>query len=232
MVIRGLPAASCGPRGRCVRSSLIRAAGFWLAVTGAGECRRDSMTTRCQLRFVRDLAVGRTADPDDPIAQVYIHSDGYPEGVLERLHQLERLLTATSTVRGPTYAAAQYLFIDTLASLSLYLDPGRDEERRVTATTPAEVCDPHRMEGLTQPLFLLGHGVEDPTSGIHGDEEYLYVVAVPPSAIDQRESRPWRVAVSERCGFPRWDAATGTAFSEATWQFEGTLSDARARFDV
>ena len=29
------------------------------------------------------------------------------------------------------------------------------------------------------PLFLLGHGVEDPADGVHGDKEYLYVVEIP-----------------------------------------------------
>lgn len=35
------------------------------------------------------------------------------------------------------------------------------------------------MEHLEQPLFLLGHGVENPANGIHGDEEYLYIVELP-----------------------------------------------------
>jgi len=188
------------------------------------------MSTRCQLRFVRTLKQGRTADPTEPVAQVYTHSDGYPEGVVGRLRQLKRLLEATRSVRGPAYAAAQYLFLEKLTSMSLYLDPNRDPERRLDATSPADVCDPSRIQHLSQPLFLLGHGVEDPRAGIHGDEEYLYVVAIPEYSLEQPEPPTWEVAVSEPCGFPRWDATTEAAFSEATWQFEGSLTEACGQF--
>jgi hypothetical protein len=182
------------------------------------------MSTRCQLRFARTLEQGRTAAPTAPVAQVYTHSDGYPEGVLGRLHQLKRLLEATRSVRGPAYAAAQYLFLEKLTSVSLYLDPNRGPERRLDAASPADVCDPARMQHLSQPLFLLGHGVEDPGAGIHGDEEYLYVVAIPEYSLEQVKLPAWKVAVSEPCGFPRLDAQTDAAFSETTWQFEGSLT--------
>ena len=184
------------------------------------------MSTRCQLRFVRTLEAGQTADPTDPVAQVYTHSDGYPSGVLKRLQELKQLLEATTSVRGPSYAAAQYVFLEKLASLTLYLDPDREARRRVDAHSPADVCQPSRMQHLSQPLFLLGHGIEDPRAGIHGDEEYLYIVAIPPYELGQIEPPTWQVAVSEQCGFPRWDDQTEGAFSEATWQFEGSLTAA------
>ena len=198
---------------------------------GAGERRRDPMSTRCQLRFVRTLEAGRTIEPIEPVAQVYTHSDGYPAGVLGRLHQLKQLLEATTSVRGPAYAAAQYVFLEKLTSIPLYLDPSREAGRRVDATSPADICNPTRMQHLSQPLFLLGHGIEDPRAGIHGDEEYLYIVAIPPHDLEQVEPPAWQVAVSEACGFPRWDAQTERAFSEATWKFEGSLADAISRFD-
>ena len=188
------------------------------------------MSTRCQLRFVRTLEQGRTADPTEPVAQVYTHSDGYPEGVLGRLRQLKQLLEATRSVRGPAYAAAQYVFLERLTSMSLYLDPNRSPERRLDASSPADVCDPARMQHLSQPLFLLGHGVEDPRAGIHGDEEYLYVVAIPEYKLDHTEPPTWEVAVSEPCGFPRWDAQTDAAFCAATWQFEGSLTEGCREF--
>lgn len=184
------------------------------------------MSTRCQLRFVRTLDAGRTTNPTDPVAQVYTHADGYPEGVLGRLHQLKQLLEATTSVRGPAYAAAQYVFLEKLRSLALYLDPSRDADRRVDATSPADVCDPSRLQHLSQPLFLLGHGMEDPRQGIHGDEEYLYIVAIPEYRLEQVEPPAWQVAVSEQCGFPRWDTQTNGAFCEATWEFEGPLAAA------
>jgi hypothetical protein len=86
------------------------------------------------------------------------------------------------------------------------------------------------MHHLSQPLFLLGHGVEDPRAGIHGDEEYLYVVAIPEYTLEQVEPPTWKAAVSEPYGFPRWDAQTDAAFSEATWQFEGSLLEGRSEF--
>ncbi|MUW13464.1 hypothetical protein GJ633_01480 [Halorubrum sp. CBA1125] len=187
------------------------------------------MSTRCQLRFVRDLDQGRTTDPTDPVAQVYTHSDGYPEGVLGRLHQLKQLLEATASVRGPAYAAAQYVFLEKLTTLPLYLDLKREPDRRLDASSPADVCDPSRMQHLAQPLFLLGHGIEDPRQGIHGDEEYLYIVAIPEYNLAQVEPPAWQVAVSEQCGFPRWDAQTDAAFCEATWQFEGSLTEAHGQ---
>ncbi|OYR49675.1 hypothetical protein DJ73_17365 [Halorubrum sp. Ea1] len=189
------------------------------------------MSTRCQLRFVRALNDGRTTDPTDPVAQVYTHSDGYPEGVLGRLYQLKQLLEATRSVRGPAYAAAQYVFLEKLRSMALYLDPTRSPERRLDVSSPADVCDPSRMQHLSQPLFLLGHGLEDPRQGIHGDEAYLYIVAIPPYEIEHVEPPAWQVAVSEACGFPRWDAQTDEAFGEATWEFEGPLVEAIERFD-
>ena len=184
------------------------------------------MSTRCQLRFVRTLEQGRTADPTDPVAQVYTHSDGYPTGVLKRLRELKQLLEATTSVRGPSYAAAQYVFLEKLASLTLYLDPNCEADRRVDAHSPADVCEPSRMQHLSQPLFLLGHGIEDPRFGIHGDEEYLYIVAIPPYELGQVEPPAWEVAVSEQCGFSRWDDQTDDPFGEAEWQFKGSLREA------
>jgi len=176
------------------------------------------MSTRCQLRFVRTLEAGQTADPADPVAQVYTHSDGYPSGVLKRLQELKQLLEATTSVRGPSYAAAQYVFLEKLASLTLYLDPDREARRRVDAHSPADVCQPSRMQHLSQPLFLLGHGIEDPRAGIHGDEEYLYIVAIPPYELGQiepphvaggRQRAVWIPAMgrSNRGGVQRGDVA-------------------------
>jgi len=83
------------------------------------------------------------------------------------------------------------------------------------------------MEHLDQPLFLLGHGVENPADGIHGDEEYLYVVELPTTnAFD--EPTEWTVKVSGHSAFPRWDGPADEAFERASWQFRGSLEDALA----
>lgn len=46
------------------------------------------------------------------------------------------------------------------------------------------------MEHLEQPLVLLGRGIENPATGIHSDEKYLYVVELPPrSPFDEPAER-------------------------------------------
>ena len=183
------------------------------------------MSTRSQLRFVRLSQTDATGD-----AQVYKHSDGYPSAVIHLLMELADLLHATKTLRGPNYAAAQFLFVDTCSVMPLYLptDDGPKEPRTMDARSARDAVDPSRMRDLDQPLFLLGHAVEDPATGIHGDEEFLYEVEVPegPSA----DPDEWTIRVSAHCGFPRWGGPTGAAFERATWQFEGSLPEAHARF--
>jgi hypothetical protein len=183
------------------------------------------MSTRSQLRFVQgiDSDADDTSEDRRRIAQVYRHCDGYPASVLRDLAQLEQLLDATRTERGPEYAAAQFLLLDKLGTMELYLDG--EPDRSIRADEPADLLDPTNMEHLDQPLFLLGHGVKNPVDGIHGDEEYLYVVELPTrNAFD--EPGEWSIKVSDHCGFPRWDGPTEEAFERATWQFEGTLTRA------
>jgi len=88
-----------------------------------------------------------------------------------------------------------------------------------------EENDVSGIAALEQPHFLLGFGIEDTKSGIHGDEEYLYVVELPPRSpfVDPGE---WTVKVSADSGFPRWDGPTEDAFERANWQYEGSLSGA------
>ena len=182
------------------------------------------MSTRSQLRFVRRIESNDNPDEEyRQIVQVYRHCDGYPDGVLRDLAQLKRLLDATRSERGPGYAAAQFLLLDKLGTMELYLDD--DPDRNIRADDPADLPDPANMEHLDQPMFLLGHGIENPADGIHGDEEYLYVVELPSrTAVD--DPGEWSVKVSDHCGFPRWDGPTEEAFDRATWQFHGHLEDA------
>jgi hypothetical protein len=180
------------------------------------------MSTRSQLRFVQRVEQPSETDGDDErIAQVYRHSDGYPASVLRDLAQLKELLDATRAERGPAYTAATFVFLDKLSTVGFYLDG--DPERTIDAAQPADLLEPSNIEHLDQPLFLLGHGVENPADGIHGDEEYLYVVELPTTnAFD--EPAEWTVKVSGHSAFPRWDGPTDEAFEQATWQFEGALS--------
>ncbi|ELZ16568.1 hypothetical protein [Natrinema limicola] len=181
------------------------------------------MSTRSQLRFVHRNESAAEQDSTNRIAQVYRHSDGYPESVLQDLTRLKQLLDETRTERGPSYAAAQFIFLETLSSMGLYVDEGR--ERHIRADQPDDLLDPSNMAHLEQPLFLLGHGVENPATGIHGDEEYLYIVELPTrNPFD--EPAEWTVKVSDHAGFPRWDGPTDSAFEQASWQFHGPLETA------
>ncbi|MBB6645743.1 hypothetical protein [Halobellus ruber] len=184
------------------------------------------MSTRSQLRFVQRVEQTDETDGNaDRIAQVYRHSDGYPGSVLRDLAQLKELLDATRAERGPDYTAATFVFLDKLSTVDLYLDG--DPERTIDAAQPADLLEPSNMEHLDQPLFLLGHGVENPADGIHGDEEYLYVVELPTeNSFD--EPTEWTVKVSGHSAFPRWDGPINEAFERASWQFHGSLKDALA----
>ena len=184
------------------------------------------MSTRSQLRFIQRVEQSGENDSDaERVAQVYRHSDGYPESVLRNLAQLKELLDATRAERGPAYTAATFVFLDKLSTVGLYLDG--DPERTIDAARPADLLKPGNMEHLNQPLFLLGHGVENPADGIHGDEEYLYVVELPTeNPLD--EPAEWTVKVSGHSAFPRWDGPTDEAFERASWQFHGSLENALA----
>ena len=152
------------------------------------------MSTRSQLRFVQRVEQSdKTDGTPDRVAQVYRHSDGYPRNVLRNLTQLKELLDATRAERGPAYTAATFVFLDKLSTVGLYLDG--DPERTIDAARPVDLLEPGNMEHLNQPLFLLGHGVENPADGIHGDEEYLYVVELPTeNPLD--EPAEWTIKVS------------------------------------
>ena len=154
------------------------------------------MSTRCQLRF--------TEQGSDRVAQVYRHSDGYPESVLAVLEDKQELLHATGTQRDASYAAAQFMLIDKLWYVERTF-PRQDEVYSDLPDSVAGVLDPERWETMdVTPSYLLGHGVEDPSCGIHGDEEYLYVVELP-ERTPLEEPSSWQIKVSEYCGFPRWD---------------------------
>jgi hypothetical protein len=179
------------------------------------------MSTRCHLRF--------TDRRTDRVSQVYCHSDGYPESVLSLLEHLQELLHATGTQRDASYAAAQFIFIDKL----WYMERTFRCQDGVYSDLPnsvAGVLEPENWQDMkVTPSYLLGHGVEDPSCGIHGDEEYLYLVELP-STSPFDEPSDWRIKVSEHRGFPRWDEdGAEQAFKLADWKFEGTLADAMER---
>ena len=189
------------------------------------------MSTRSQLRFVQRIEY-ETEDGETEsrrrLAQVYRHSDGYPEGVLPALAQLKALQDETGTERDPSYVAANFIFLNKLQGMGLYLDREGGFGGSVSTEDLVTLLENRDISGLTtleQPHFLLGYGVEDPEGGIHGDEEYIYVVELP-SRGPVDEPGDWTVKVSAHNGFPRWDGPTGEGFERATWQYEGPLSGA------
>ncbi len=178
------------------------------------------MSTRSQLRFQQ---LTDAANPET--AQLYRHSDGYPDAVLPALQRLQVVLRTTRTERGPEYAAASFIHLEKCRMMQFYLNRGPGKS--ITGTNPEAVLDPRSWAGLDQPSFLMGYGVEDYSTGIHGDEEYLYVVELPEyDFITPAETGDWHVKVSEHCGFPRWDDETNHAFERAEWQYEGALGGA------
>jgi len=177
------------------------------------------MSTRCQLRF--------TDEGVDGVAQVYHHSVGDPAGILPLLEHLQELLHATGTQRDSSYAAAQLILVDKLR----YIEQTFRCQDGIYSDLPGSVkavLNPESWEDLEQtPSYFLGHAVEDPSCGIHGDEEYLYEIELPARS-PLEDPAEWKLKISEHCGFPRLDGPTEDAFDLADWQFEGTLSEATA----
>ena len=177
------------------------------------------MSTRSQLRFVQTVT-DRDGTEHERTAQVYRHSDGYPSAVIRDLATLRDVLADTNTTRGPSYAAANFIFLNKLRGMGLYAEE-RDHRDTIPpdttikefAASPADY-----IADLDQPHFLLGYGVED-TGDIHGDEEYLYKVHLPERKGHERLG-PWTVAVSESRSFPRFnpDESFGDRFELADYE--------------
>ena len=70
------------------------------------------MSTRCQIEFY-DEPIGNSIDAK-PAARIYKHSDGYPEGILPMLKQLEGILSQPLGMYGcrlndPEWSAAEFV---------------------------------------------------------------------------------------------------------------------------
>jgi hypothetical protein len=173
------------------------------------------MSTRCLLRF--------TKEGTNRVAQVYRHSDGYPGSVIPTLNHLQRLLQATGAQRDPTYAAADFLFVDKLRSLERTFQTKNNLYEDYPKTVPDVLTVEAWKNCSSTPLYFLGHGVEDPRAGIHGDEEYLYQVELP-----EGYRGDWRVKIAGREQFPRWGEEEDRrhAFEMAEWRYDGAMEEA------
>jgi len=158
------------------------------------------MSTRSQIRFV-DEWEDEDGETHTNRAQVYRHWDGYPEVVLRTLKNLYETLGGKGALRAASYNAANYIFIEK----AKYIEGQK-----------------------TESADFLGFGIEDPSTGIHGDEEFIYEVRVTERSIN--EVPDVQVKISDHRGFPTWDGDTEGAFEKARWQYEGSLDEAIEKF--
>jgi len=167
------------------------------------------MSTRSQIRFV-DEWEDEDGETHTNRAQVYRHWDGYPEVVLQTLKNLYETLGGKGALRDPSYNAANYIFIEKAKYLEREDYPNNLEDQK------------------TKTAVFLGFGIEDPSTGIYGDEEFIYEVRVTERSIN--EAPDVQVKISDHRGFPTWDGDTEAAFEEARWQYEGSLDEAIEKF--
>lgn len=174
------------------------------------------MSTTCQLRFVER--------GNECVAQVYMNSDGYPEEIIPNLDYLQRLLRASGAQRNASYTAAQFVFISKLQHLE-QMSRCQNEIYSDHPDTVSEVLDIASWQDVEiTPRYLLGHGVEDPSCGIRGNEDFLYLVELPSTS-----NGDWQVKIAAREHFPRWDSEDTTqAFEAAEWGFSESLEEAVA----
>ena len=118
---------------------------------------------------------------------------------------------------------ATFVFLDKLSAVDLYLD--RNPKHAIDTAQPADFLEMANMEHLGQPLLLLRQRIKSQADGIHGDEEYLYVIELPTRNPFDGPAE-WTVKVSGHSAFPRWDGSTGEALKRASWQFHGPLEHA------
>lgn len=174
------------------------------------------MSTRCQIRFQNETTETR--------AQIYRHSDGHPETVLSNLQHLKRLIQAARAEHGAAFTAANFIFVDRLWKVERTF-------RESSEQFPQSVMEILEIDSWADkqpsPSYFRGHSIEDPSQGIHGDEEFLYLVE-----ISEVRSADWKVRVAGSADFPRWGADDiNRAFEVAEWKFESSLEDALSKLD-
>lgn len=170
------------------------------------------MSTRSQIRFVDEMQT----------VQVYRHSDGYPDNVIADLMGLKKYLDKTGTFRGAGYTAAQFIFREKLMLAYQLYGPNSMREEKIQSIKQLINFEEN------QQMHMLGHAVENPADGIHGDEEYLYIVELERGSSPIDTSSQWNVKVSGHGEFPSRDNTN--AFELSRWQFTGTLEEAYEKF--
>ena len=125
------------------------------------------MSTRCNIHFVED---------GDIVANIYRHSDGYPDGFHGVPAFMERFFTAVEEqCHGDNrFNCAEYLAV------------------KFIVFNVAEIQRPHREMGKTPgPLDFLSLGV---TNQDHGDIEFVYTVECDKLDAEGRPTVTWEAA--------------------------------------
>jgi len=166
------------------------------------------MGTRSQILFVK---------PNGDAAQVYQHSDGYPEGVLPNLATLRDVLQSSGAQRDAGYTAANYIFAGKMRSAQFNVrdpndDYARDDDLRTSK--PSRALDIEEYGNFNQPFSLLGYGISEP-GVLNGDEQYAYKVF-----INSRDSKDWGVQL----GRPKEYGVT--EFDDVEWRNSRSLNSA------
>lgn len=168
------------------------------------------------------------------IVQLYVHSDGYPSSIVRDLKQLKDLNKKMQTQRGASYTLAQFILLQKLRMMRLNIENTEEdvaeykEKNTFVPDEPTDLLDLENFKELGQPMFMFGHGVENPEDGLHGDEEYVYLVDITPQH-KKYEKDEWKIKVSEHGGNPSWDELdelVGDPFHHTDWEFEGKLDNA------
>ena len=163
------------------------------------------MSTRCQIRWEEEYEFENEEGKREivkNIAQIYRHWDGYPDSVLGVISDLKKFLDWYEGEPMPRRGDISYACAD-----FIYFMKKRYAERN---------ADNPYAKGWEK----LGYGVENPNDGIHGDEQYLYIITY--------KDGKWHIKVSGQWS----DDDTEKAFDKAEWEFEGTLDEAYEKYVV
>lgn len=161
------------------------------------------MSTSCLIRF---------KSPDHgQVAQVYKHYDGSPERVIKRLQTLRVILIATGCVRGPTYAAAQFITLEQFQQLADAAD---------NCTKEDDMSSLDWLTDLDQPRGLLGLGVLDSRDSVPQDVTYLYEVEVP----NLGSPTTWSVRISSKQSLST-SVPVAELYESTSWSQTGDLTE-------
>ena len=114
----------------------------------------------------------------------YRHSDGYPEGVMPTLNKFIEWLKADKIRNNLTQSAGWLVVLGAMEYSSI---PDYEKEKPFK-TSDREYGKP---ETFKEPTFWKV-GAFEPTTGLHGDIEYLYVIDLANKEIKEVPEKKWK----------------------------------------